>query len=270
MLLLLVIVHCLVKTNFEQDCWVGEVSHRVGSLLGAEVLSAAFLSLVLVLLLELFLEVEYAVLEVEFVHVVFGLERENLILRLLRKPIASLGQPVQLLDAINFDTDLLVQAAVNLVLNHLLLAGGVDLLLELLVLAFDLVKGVQALVQLVFAELYLVGISFNHDLLDLVLVDVLVNFILLTGGQSSLGKVPRSRLHIKTVEWDTEFFTHSRVIDIKHAFCFLFFKLLLRSFDLTCQDHKALLLMLELLREAVSFALQALRLALIHGCLAQA
>ena len=124
-------------------------------------------------------------------------------------------------------------------MDGLLRAGGVNFLFELLVLALNLVKGVQALVQLVFAEFYLVRISFYHDLLDLILVDVLVNFILFTGGQRTLVKVPRSRLNIETVERDTEFFTHSWVIDIKDALRFLLFKLLLRGFHLTCQYQKA-------------------------------
>ncbi len=72
-------------------------------------------------------------LKVELVHIVLGLKSKDLVLGLLRETVASLGEVVELLDALNDGADLLVVAAVDLVLNGLLLTGVINLLLELLV-----------------------------------------------------------------------------------------------------------------------------------------
>lgn len=82
-LLLLVVVNNLVETNLKEDSRVGKVGDSLGVLFVAHVLGARFFCLVLILLLKLLLEVKDTVLEVEFVHIVLGLESKDLILGLL-------------------------------------------------------------------------------------------------------------------------------------------------------------------------------------------
>ena len=82
-LLFFVVVDDLIETDLEKDGWVSEVSDSVLALGLIKVLGARFLSLVLILLLQLLLEVEDTVLEVELVHIVLGLEGKDLVLGLL-------------------------------------------------------------------------------------------------------------------------------------------------------------------------------------------
>ena len=239
-LLLLVVVDNLIQADLEQDSWVSEVSHRVSALFGAHVLGARFLSLVLVLLLQLLLKIKDAMLEVEFVHVVLSLKGQNLILSLLRESVASLGEVVELLNALDDATDLLVQATVNLVLNGLLLAGGIDLLLELLVLALKLVECVELLVQLVLTQLDLVAVPLDHDLLNLILLDMLIDSVLLADGEGGeLIESVSPGAHIVAFQGDTESLTDLRVFDREYILGFFLFELLLGSLNLTCKDHQA-------------------------------
>ena len=227
-LLLFVVVDDLVETDLEQDGRVGEVSDRGGAFFGADVSSARFLSLILVLLLEFLLQVQDAMLEVQFVHVVLRLQGQDLVLGLLRQSVTSLGQVVQLFDSLDNATDLFVEAGVDLVLNGLLLTGCVDLLLELLVLALELVVGVQLLVKLVLTKLDLVRVSLEHHLLDLVLVNVLVHSVFFAGSErGKLIESVRSGLHVEAIKRDTELLTNLRVIDVKHTLGLLLLELLL-------------------------------------------
>ena len=179
-------------------------------------------------------------LEVQFVHVVLRLERQDLVLGLLRQSVTSLSQVVQLLDTLNNASDLFVEAGVDLVLDGLLLTGCVDLLLELLVLALELIEGVQLLVKLVLTELDLVRVSLEHDLLDLVLVDVLVHSVFFAGSEGGkLVESVRSRLHVEAVKRDTELLTNLRVIDVKHTLGLLLLELLLRLLHLSSEHHQA-------------------------------
>ena len=82
-LLFFVVVDDLIETDLEKDGWVSEVSDGVLALGLIKVLGARFLSLVLILLLQLLLEVEDTVLEVKLVHIVLGLEGKDLVLGLL-------------------------------------------------------------------------------------------------------------------------------------------------------------------------------------------
>ena len=157
-----------------------------------------------------------------------SLERQDLVLGLLRQAVTGLSQVVQLLDALNNATDLLVEARVDLVLDGLLLTGGVDLLLELLVLALELVEGVQLLVKLVLTKLDLVRVSLEHHLLDLILVNVLVHSVFFAGSEGGkLIESVRSGLHVEAVERDTELLTNLWVVNVKHTPGLLLLELLL-------------------------------------------
>ena len=179
-------------------------------------------------------------LEVEFVHIVLGLQGKDLIVCLLGQTVTGLRQVVQLLDTLNDVADLLVVTGVHLVLDGLLLASRVDLLLELLVLTSELVEGVQLLVELVLTKLDLVGVSLDHDLLDLIFLDVLVDSVLLARGErGQLVEPVRPRLHIEAIKRDTEGLTDLWVLDVENALVFLLLELLLGGLNLTCKDHQA-------------------------------
>ena len=179
-------------------------------------------------------------LEVEFVHIVLGLQGKDLIVCLLGQTVTGLRQVVQLLDTLNDVADLLVVTGVHLVLDGLLLASRIDLLLELLVLTSELVEGVQLLVELVLTKLDLVGVSLDHDLLDLIFLDVLVDSVLLARGErGQLVEPVRPRLHIEAIKRDTEGLTDLWVLDVENALVFLLLELLLGGLNLTCKDHQA-------------------------------
>ena len=102
------------------------------------------------------------------------------------------------------------------------------MLLELLVLTLELVVCVQLLVELVLSQLDLVTVSLNHDLLNLVLLDMLIDSILFAWGKRGQFVKPISpRLHIVTVERNSKRLTDLRVIYFEHALILLFFELLL-------------------------------------------
>jgi len=182
-----------------------------------------------------------------------------------------LGEVAEFLDALNYTSDLFVKTTVDLVLDCLLLTSGINLLFELLVATLELVEGVQGLIELVFLQLDLVGISLDHDLFDLILLDVLVNSILFGGLERwKFIETVSSSCHVVTIKRDTKSLTHLRIIDFEDVPGFLLFKILLGLLDLTSKYHQALLLVLELLGEAVSFTLKALGLTFIHSSLAHA
>lgn len=102
------------------------------------------------------------------------------------------------------------------------------MLLELLVLALKLVVGVQLLVELVFSQLDLMRVSLNHDLLNLVLLDMLVDSILFAWGKrGQLVKPISPCLHIVTVERNAKRLTDLWVFYFEHALILLFLELLL-------------------------------------------
>jgi len=82
-LLLLVVVNNLVKTDLKENSGIGEISHGLVLLLGTLFSGSRLLSLIFVLLLQLLLKVKDAVLEVDLVHVVLGLKGKDLVLGLL-------------------------------------------------------------------------------------------------------------------------------------------------------------------------------------------
>ena len=112
-----------------------------------------------------------------------GLEGKDLILGLLRKSRTGLGKVIELLDAFNHALDLSLDATVDLVLDSLLITGGINLLLELLVSTFELIERIESLIELVLLQLDLMSVSLDHDLLNLILCNVLIDSILL--GRSS-------------------------------------------------------------------------------------
>lgn len=182
-----------------------------------------------------------------------------------------MGEIAELLDALNDTSDLFVKTTVDLVLDCLLLTSCINLLLELLVATLKLVESVQRLIELVLLQLDLMGISFDHNLLDLILLDVLVNSILFGGLERwEFVETVSSSCHIVTIKRDTKSLTHLRVIDLKDVSGFLLLEILLGLFDLTSKNHQAFLLVLEFLSEAISFTLKALGLTLIHSGLAHA
>lgn len=268
-LLLLVVVDNLIKTDLEEDSGVGEISHSVSAFLAAHVLSARLLSLILILLLQFLLKVEDTVLEVELVHIVLSLKGKDLVLGLLRESGASLSEVVELLDALDDATNLLVEAIVDLVLNSLLLTGSINLLLKRLVATLKVVVGVEGLVELVFLQFDLVAVTLDHNLLDLILLNSLVDSVLFAGLEGwELIEAVGPRRHVVTIKRDTKSFTDIWVVDLGHTSSLLLFELFLGSLDLSSEYHKAFLLMLELLSEAVSLALKALSLRLVHSGLA--
>ena len=71
-------------------------------------------------------------------------------------------------------------------------------------------------------------VSLDHDLLDLILLDMLVDSVLLA--RSKLGQLIESvgpRRHIEAIERDTKLLTDLRVFDVENASSFLFLELLL-------------------------------------------
>ena len=238
-LLLLVVVDNLVEADFEEDGRVGEVSHS-GLLFGAHVFGAGLLSLVLILLLQLFLKVEDAVLEVELVHVMLSLKSKNLVLGLLAESVASLGEAVALLNLVNETADLLVVASIDLVLDGLLLTSSINLLLELLVARLKLVELDESLVELVLLQLDLVSVTLNHDLLNLILLDALSDSILGSRRElESLGVPEGPGAHVEAFKRDTELFTNLRIIDFEDGTSLLINELLLGLLNLTSEDHEA-------------------------------
>ena len=233
-LLLLVVVDNLIKTDLEEDSGVGEISHSVSALLAAHVLSARLLSLIFILLLQFLLEVEDTVLEVELVHIVLSLEGKDLVLGLLRESGAGLSEVIELLDALNDATDLLVEAIVDLVLNSLLLTGSINLLLKRLVATLKVVVGVEGLVELVFLQFDLVAVTLDHNLLDLILLNSLVYSVLLAGLEGwELIEAVGPRRHVVTIKRDTKSFTDIRVVDLGHTSTLFLFELLLGGLDLS-------------------------------------
>ena len=98
----------------------------------------------------------------------------------------------------------------------------------MLVLTLKLVEGVQLLVELVLSQLDLVTVSLYHDLLNLVLLDMLIDSILFSWGKRGQLVEPISpRLHIVTVERDAKRLTDLWVIYLEHVLILLFLELLL-------------------------------------------
>ena len=98
----------------------------------------------------------------------------------------------------------------------------------MLVLTLKLVEGVQLLVELVLSQLDLVTVSLYHDLLNLVLLDMLIDSILFSWSKrGQLIEPISSRLHIVTVERDAKRLTDLWVIYLEHVLILLFLELLL-------------------------------------------
>jgi len=94
------------------------------------------------------------------------------------------------------------------------------------------------LVELVLTELNLVTVSLNHDLLDLILLDRLVDSVFLAWGESGqLIKTVSSRGHIVAIKRDTELLTDLRVINRGDTLGLLLLELFLGSLNLTCEHH---------------------------------
>ena len=179
-------------------------------------------------------------LEVQFVHVVLGFQGKDLVLGLFGESGAGLGEVVELLDALDGLANLLVVATVDLVLDGLLLASSVDLLLHELVAGLDIVVVAKTLVERVLLELDLVAVTLDHNLLDLVLLDVLVNSVVLSRIQGrQCFEAVRAGLQVVAVEGDAELLTDCGVINLVHTKGFFFLELLLGSLNLAGENHQA-------------------------------
>ena len=179
-------------------------------------------------------------LEVQLVHVVFGLQGKDLVLGLLRESTAGLSEVVELLDALDGLANLLAIATVDLVLDGLLLTSGVDLLLHKPIVGLELVVVVQALVERVLFKLDLVAVTLNHYLLNLVFLNVLVNSVVLARikGWQCVETI-RARSQVEALEGDTELLANCRVLNFGHTEGLLFIELLLGSLNLTGENHQA-------------------------------
>ena len=157
---------------------------------------------------------------------------------LLGESCTGLGEVVKFLDALNDALDLSVDASVDLVLDSLLVTGGINLLLELLVSALELIESVESLIKLVFLQLDLMSVSLDHDLLNLVLCNVLIDSIFLAGLKSwQFVSSESSRGHIEAFEWNTEGLTDVGIIDVENTLVLLLIKLFLSGLNLACQYH---------------------------------
>ena len=83
-------------------------------------------------------------------------------------------------------------------------------------------------------------VSLDHDLLNLILLNVLVDSILLALLEGwELIETVSSGAHIITIKRDTESLTDLRVIDVKDVFSFLLLELLLGGLNLSSEYHQA-------------------------------
>ena len=117
---------------------------------------------------------------------------------------------------------------------------NIDLLLKLLIAASELIVGVESFIELVLLQLDLVRVSLDHDLLNLILLNVLVDSILLASLEGwELIETVSSGAHIITIKRDTESLTDLRVIDVKDVSSFLLLELLLGGLNLSSEYHQA-------------------------------
>ena len=84
------------------------------------------------------------------------------------------------------------------------------------------------------------GISLDHDLLNLILLDGLVDSVLLAGGKSGeLVETIGTGGQIVTVKRDSEGLTDSGIVDIHDTSGLLLLEFLLCGLNLTSENHQA-------------------------------
>ena len=136
--------------------------------------------------------------------------------------------------------DFLLVALVDLVLDGLLVPGFIDVLLELFVLTLKRCERVQGFVQSILHLFYQVSVSLDHDLLDLVFLDALVESILSGAFEwRQLVESVRPSLHVETFQWDSKLLPHCRVINISDTFGLLLKKLVLGCLYLASKHHQS-------------------------------
>ena len=147
-----------------------------------------------------------------------------------------------------------------------MLTGCIDLLLQSLIPRSKLVELDIHFVELVLFEFDLMRVTFDHDLLNLVFLDALVDSVLRALWKWwKLLEAVSPRLHVSTFEWNSEQLANVRIIDLEHALRFFVDELFLRLLNLACEDQKTFVLMFKLLGETVCLSLETLGFRLVHG-----
>jgi hypothetical protein len=143
------------ETGLQEGDGVRKLSSVVGGL-NIEALSLGLVKLRVVTLGKLLLQIENLVLKGELVNLVLGLQGEDLIISILAEALAVVCRRVQLLNVLNSFVDLARVALVDARLVTQLLAPGVDVLAEGLVLRLQIVQLSGGLLASVLEELDLV------------------------------------------------------------------------------------------------------------------
>jgi len=143
------------ETGLQESDGVRKLSSVVGGL-NIEALSLGLVKLRVVTLGKLLLQIENLVLKGELVNLVLGLQGEDLIISILAEALAVVCRRVQLLNVLNSFVDLARVALVDARLVTQLLAPGVDVLAEGLVLRLQIVQLGGGLLASVLEELDLV------------------------------------------------------------------------------------------------------------------
>jgi hypothetical protein len=143
------------ETGLQEGDGVRKLSSVVGGL-NIEALSLGLVKLRVVTLGKLLLQIENLVLKGELVNLVLGLQGEDLIISILAEALAVVCRRVQLLNVLNSFVDLARVALVDARLVMQLLAPGVDVLAEGLVLRLQIVQLGGGLLASVLEELDLV------------------------------------------------------------------------------------------------------------------
>ena len=153
--LLLVVSLPSGETGLQEGDGVRKLSSVVSGL-NIEALSLGLVKLRVVTLGKLLLQIENLVLKGELVNLVLGLQGEDLIISILAEALAVVCRRVQLLNVLNSFVDLARVALVDARLVTQLLAPGVDVLAEGLVLRLQIVQLGGGLLASVLEELDLV------------------------------------------------------------------------------------------------------------------
>jgi hypothetical protein len=143
------------ETGLQEGDGVRKLSSVVAGL-NIEALSLGLVKLRVVTLAKLLLQIENLVLKGELVNLVLGLQGEDLIISILAEALAVVCRRVQLLNVLNSFVDLARVALVDARLVMQLLAPGVDVLAEGLVLRLQIVQLGGGLLASVLEELDLV------------------------------------------------------------------------------------------------------------------